>query len=93
MLGVFRGCRADRPPLNFQAKRRRRDARQRVEIDVGLILLIVVLVLLLGGGGGYYAHGRYGNAGAGGVLGTVLVVLVVVWFLGGFAGMHSPPPL
>jgi hypothetical protein len=26
----------------------------------------------LGGGGGYYAHGRYGGAGLGGVLGLVL---------------------
>ena len=60
---------------------------------MGLILLIVVLVLLLGGGGGYYAHGRYGNAGAGGVLGTVIVVLLGVWFFGGFAGMHPPPAL
>jgi hypothetical protein len=64
-----------------------------LESEVGLILLFVVLVLLLGGGGGYYAHGRYGNAGLGGVLGTVIVVLLVVWFFGGFVGMHPQPPL
>ena len=34
------------------------------------ILIVVVLLLLFGGGGGYYAHGRYGGAGLGGVLGT-----------------------
>jgi hypothetical protein len=34
-----------------------------------------LLILLLGGGGGYYAHGRYGGAGLGGVLGLVVLVL------------------
>ncbi len=33
------------------------------------ILLIILIIVLLGGGGGYYAHGRYGGAGLGGVLG------------------------
>jgi hypothetical protein len=47
------------------------------------ILIIVILILLFGGGGGYYAHGRYGGAGLGGVLGTGLVILLVVWLLGG----------
>ena len=28
------------------------------------ILIIVLLLILSGGGGGYYAHGRYGGAGA-----------------------------
>ena len=37
------------------------------------ILLIILIIVLLGGGGGYYAHGRYGGAGLGGVLGLVLV--------------------
>ena len=32
------------------------------------ILLIILIIVLLGGGGGYYAHGRYGGAGLGGVL-------------------------
>ena len=36
-----------------------------------------------GGGGGYYAHGRYGTAGLGGVLGLVLVILLVIWLVGG----------
>jgi hypothetical protein len=47
------------------------------------LLIIIVLLLLFGGGGGYYAHGRYGTAGLGGVLGTVLVVIVVIWLVGG----------
>jgi hypothetical protein len=34
------------------------------------ILTIILLILIFGGGGGYYAHGRYGNAGLGGVLGS-----------------------
>ena len=33
------------------------------------ILIIILLILIFGGGGGYYARGRYGNAGLGGVLG------------------------
>jgi Protein of unknown function (DUF3309) len=49
---------------------------------MGTILIIVVLVLLLGGGGGYYAHGRYGGAGLGGVLGAVALILVVLWLFG-----------
>ena len=36
------------------------------------ILLIILIIVLLGGGGGYYAHGRYGGAGLGGVLGLVV---------------------
>jgi hypothetical protein len=47
------------------------------------ILIIVILILIFGGGGGYYAHGRYGSTGLGGVLGTVLVVLFLVWLRGG----------
>jgi hypothetical protein len=47
------------------------------------LVIIIILILLFGGGGGYYAHGRYGGAGLGGVLGTVLVVLVVLWLVGG----------
>ena len=31
------------------------------------ILIITLLILIFGAGGGYYAHGRYGNAGLGGV--------------------------
>jgi hypothetical protein len=50
------------------------------------ILIIVILVLLFGGGGGYYAHGRYGGAGLGGVLGLILVVFVVLWFVGALGG-------
>ena len=42
---------------------------------MSLIVVIIILVLVFGGGGGYYAHGRYGGAGLGGVLGTVLVVV------------------
>jgi hypothetical protein len=48
------------------------------------ILIIVVLVLIFGGGGGYYAHGRYGGTGLGGVLGVVVLVLVALWLFGGF---------
>jgi hypothetical protein len=51
------------------------------------ILLIIVLVLLFGGGGGYYAHGRYGGTGLGGVLGIVVIVLLVLWLFGGI-GHH-----
>jgi hypothetical protein len=47
------------------------------------ILIIIVVILLLGGGGGYYAHGRYGGAGLGGVLGLVLLVVVILWLFGG----------
>ena len=47
------------------------------------ILIIIVLVLILGGGGGYYAHGRYGGTGLGGVLGIVVLVLVALWLFGG----------
>jgi uncharacterized protein YjbJ (UPF0337 family) len=46
------------------------------------IVIIIILLLIFGGGGGYYAHGRYGGAGLGGVLGTVLVILLVLWLLG-----------
>jgi len=46
------------------------------------ILIIVLLLILLGGGGGYYAHGRYGGRGLGGVLGLVLLVLWLVGALG-----------
>src|ERR1019366_3736099 len=35
------------------------------------ILIAVVLVLLFGGGGGYYARGRLGSPGPGGVFGAV----------------------
>ena len=49
---------------------------------MGTILLIILLVLLFGGGGGYYAHGRYGGAELGGVLGLVVLVLVVLWLFG-----------
>jgi hypothetical protein len=38
------------------------------------ILIVILLILIFGGGGGYYAHGRYGTAGLGGVLGVVLIV-------------------
>ena len=33
------------------------------------ILIVIILIVIFGGGGGYYAHGRYGGAGLGGVLG------------------------
>jgi len=42
---------------------------------LSLILIIIVLVLLFGGGGGYYAHGRYGLPGVGGVVGLIGVAL------------------
>jgi hypothetical protein len=47
--------------------------------------------VLLGGGGGYYAHGRYGGAGLGGVLGLVLVILIVLWLAGALTGGHVGP--
>jgi hypothetical protein len=53
------------------------------------ILIIVVLVLLFGGGGGYYAHGRYGGAGLGGVFGLILVLLLVFWLVGGLPLNHA----
>ena len=56
---------------------------------VGTILIIVVLVLLFGGGGGYYAHGRYGGRGLGGILGLVLVILIILWLVGGLHGFGS----
>lgn len=49
------------------------------------ILIIIVLIVLLGGGG-YYAHGRYGGAGLGSVLGLVVVVLVMLWLFGNLGG-------
>jgi len=54
--------------------------------EMSIVLVVIVLVLLLGGGGGYYAHGRYGGAGLGGVLGLVILVLVVLWLFGGLSG-------
>ena len=53
---------------------------------MGPIIIIILLVLLLGGGG-YYAHGRYGGSGLGGVLGLVLIIVVALWFLGMLGGM------
>ncbi|MGD0187645.1 MAG: hypothetical protein ABSC25_20680 [Roseiarcus sp.] len=38
------------------------------------ILIIIILILIFGGGGGYYAHGRYGTAGLGGVLGGIVTL-------------------
>lgn len=63
-----------------------RDDRNGRTIAVGTILIIVILIVLLGGGGGFYAHGRYGGRGLGGVLGLVLIVLIILWLLGGFHG-------
>jgi hypothetical protein len=57
------------------------------------ILVIVLLIILLGGGGGYYAHGRYGGAGLGGVLGLVLVVLLVLWLVGSSRAPSGPTQL
>ena len=45
-------------------------------------ILVVIILLLLFGGGGYYAHGRYGNVGIGGVLSLILTVVIVLWILG-----------
>ena len=56
------------------------------------ILLIVLLIILLGGGGGYYAHGRYGAPGLGGVLGLVLVILLVLWLVGALTSTVGPLP-
>jgi hypothetical protein len=47
------------------------------------ILVIVLLIILLGGGGGYYAHGRYGGAGLGGVLASCS------WFCSSFGWSGS----
>nr|WP_234913368.1 DUF3309 domain-containing protein [Rhizobium rhizogenes] len=51
---------------------------------MGTILIIVILVVLVGGGGGYYAHGRYGGRGLGGVLGLILIIFIfiVLWLFG-----------
>ena len=56
------------------------------------ILLIILIIVLLGGGGGYYAHGRYGGAGLGSVLGLVLVVLIVLWLMGALTSTVGPIP-
>jgi len=56
------------------------------------ILLIILIVILLGGGGGYYAHGRYGGTGLGGVLGLVLAILVVLWLAGALTSTVGPTP-
>jgi hypothetical protein len=56
------------------------------------ILLIILIIVLLGGGGGYYAHGRYGGAGLGGVLGLVLVILVALWLAGALTSTVGPTP-
>ena len=56
---------------------------------MGTILIIVLLVLLLGGGGGYYAHGRYGGAGLGGVLGLILTVFIVLWLVGALGNLAT----
>jgi hypothetical protein len=50
--------------------------------DMSLIVIIIILVLIFGGGGGYYAHGRYGGTGLGGVLGIVVIVLIALWLFG-----------
>jgi hypothetical protein len=50
---------------------------------MGTIVLAVILFLLIIGGSGYYARGRFGHAGLGGVFGVVLVVLVLVWLFDG----------
>ena len=54
------------------------------------ILLVIILILIFGGGGGYYAHGRYGAPGLGGVLGIVLIVLIV--HCGSWAGRSRCAP-
>lgn len=54
------------------------------------ILVIVVLVILFGGGG-YFAHGRYGGAGLGGVLGLVPVVHLAFWRVSGTEHMADMP--
>ena len=48
---------------------------------MGTILIIILLIIIFGGGGGYYAHGRYGTAGLGGVLGIILIIGVLYYFL------------
>lgn len=50
-------------------------------------IIIIVLLLLLMSGGGYYAHGRYGGRGLGGVLGLALIIFVALWFFGMLGGM------
>ena len=42
---------------------------------------------------GYYAHGRYGAPGLGGVFGLVVVVLVVLWLVGALSGAVGPARL
>lgn len=65
--------------------------RNQSEKIMGTILIIVILVVLLGGGGGYYAHGRFGGRGLGGVLGLLVVILIVLWLLGALHGGAAPP--
>ena len=65
----------------------RKDQSLMGRYAMGMILFIIVLVLLFGGGGGYYAHGRYGGAGLGGVFGLVVLVLVLLWLFGGIGGV------
>lgn len=54
---------------------------------MNLLLVIVILIVLFGGGGGYYAYGRAGYVGLGGVLGPVILILVLIYFFGG--GLHA----
>jgi hypothetical protein len=64
----------------------------RWERTMGTVLIIILILVVFGGGGGYYAHGRYGGAGLGGVLGLVLVILLVLWLVGALGGaVHTGP--
>lgn len=57
------------------------------------LILLVVPVLIFGGGGGYFAYRRHGDAGLGGVFGTVLLVLLIVWLAGGRAFGQTVSPV
>jgi hypothetical protein len=54
------------------------------------ILIIILLIIIFGGGGGYYAHGRYGGRGLGGVPGLLLVILLVLWLVGALSVAVHP---
>jgi hypothetical protein len=86
IVGVRQGQRTAQPSVMEMTRVPQPRTKDK---PVGTILIIVILILLFGGGGGYYAHGRYGGRGLGGILGLVLVILIILWLVGGLHGFGS----